>query len=126
MPKWRDSKGNESNVLLDCDLTPEQHRRFFYATEGMVGGCPLSERLRAMIYKLPAKQRQAMVMYLYLNPKDLSQDKIAKKLGIDVSTFKKRLSRAKRNLQILKINKELSKPNPPQSLNDKVWEKEKK
>ena len=98
MPKWKDSKGNEAIIVLDCDLTEEQRKQFFYATQGMVGGCPLSDRLRAMIYKLPPKQRQAMVMYYYLNHKDLSQEKMALKLGIGVSTFKKRLSRAKRNL----------------------------
>ena len=98
MPKWRDSKGNESNVFLDCDLTPEQRKRFFYATEGMVGGCPLSERLRAMIYKLPPKQRQAMVMYYYLNPRGLSQEKIAFKLGIHPVTFSRRLAKAKKSL----------------------------
>ena len=49
------------------------------------------------IARLPAKQRETVLLYYYQN---MNIDEVAKALGIAVSTASERLSRAKKKLRL--------------------------
>lgn len=107
MPKkWKDSKGNEGTIYLESELN---HNIFVEKGDDMVktkNNSKINQKLWNAINKLPLKEKDAILMYYFqpMDKKQLSQEKLARKLGIHPITFHRRLKSAKELLKNANID----------------------
>lgn len=101
MVRYRyDSKGNLAKIISLGELTEKQKAELIVKNKPEHDD-KIDRKLWWALNQLPPKEKDAIELYYLKNYKELSQEKIAFKLGVDISTFKRRLKQAKDKLSKL-------------------------